>query len=130
QSGASFASKLAPAGVGGMALNIRFLEKQGVDRPVAVTGVGLNTLAGFVGHVSLMGVFVVWAGRKAFGSFHLPDGHWFLVGLGIAAVLGGIGLAIPYTRGFIVSKLVPLLRRSAGGIAGVARRPAKLGLLV
>ena len=45
----SFASKLAPAGLGGMAMNIRFLQKQGVDEPEAVSGVGLNTIAGFVG---------------------------------------------------------------------------------
>ena len=30
--GSSFASKLAPAGLGGMALNMRFLQKQGVDK--------------------------------------------------------------------------------------------------
>jgi hypothetical protein len=47
----SFASKLAPAGLGGMALNVRYLQKQGVDHPVAVWGVGLNTIAGLAGHV-------------------------------------------------------------------------------
>ena len=37
QVGSSFASKLAPAGLGGMALNVRFMQKQGVDEPVALT---------------------------------------------------------------------------------------------
>ena len=64
-----------------MALNIRFLEKQGVSRTIAVSGVGMNTLAGFVGHMSLIAVFVVWAGRDAFGSFRLPDPKWAIVAL-------------------------------------------------
>ena len=51
--------------------------------------VGLSTVAGFVGHISLIGVFIIWAGRKAFGSFHLPDLRWFVVG--IAAVVALVG---------------------------------------
>ena len=66
--------------LGGMALNVRLLQKQGVDRAVAVSGVGLSTVAGVVAHVSLIGIFLVWAGRRAFGSFRLPDVHWFLIG--------------------------------------------------
>ena len=88
QVAASFASKLAPAGLGGMALNVRFLQKQGVDRPVAVSGVGLSTVAGLIVHISLIGVFIVWAGRDAFGSFHLPDAHWFLIGAARGARAG------------------------------------------
>lgn len=78
--GSSFASKLAPAGLGGMALNVRFLQKQGVDKTVAASGVGLNTVAGFAGHISLIGNFDVWAGSDAVGSFELPDPTYFLIG--------------------------------------------------
>jgi len=39
QVAASFASNLAPAGVGGMALNVRYLRKSGVDAPVAASSV-------------------------------------------------------------------------------------------
>ena len=37
--------RCSPAGLGGMALNVRYLQKQGVDHSVAVSGVGLNTIA-------------------------------------------------------------------------------------
>jgi hypothetical protein len=43
-----------------MAVQVRFLQRQGVDKTVAVSGVGLNTLAGVIGHVTLIGVFIVW----------------------------------------------------------------------
>jgi glycosyltransferase 2 family protein len=129
QVASEFASKLAPASVGGMALNVRFLQKQGVDRPVAVSGVGLSTVAGLVAHVSLIGVFIVWAGRQAFGSFRLPDLHWFFIGLLAVLVLAGIGLAFPYSRHILTQRLLPVLRRAFDGVTEVVRRPAKLLLL-
>ena len=129
QVASSFASKLAPAGIGGMALNVRFLQKQGVDRPVAVSGVGLSTVAGLIAHLSLVGVFVVWAGRDAFGSFHLPDVHWFLIGGLVALALGALGLALPFTRRLLTQRLLPVLRRAFDGISEVARRPGKVALL-
>ena len=130
QVGSSFASKLAPAGLGGMALNVRFMQKQGVDEPVALTGVGLNSVGGLIAHMSLIAVFVVWAGRKAFGSFKLPAGHWFLIGAGIALVFIGIGMAIPFTRRLFLHSLLPILGRSVHGLADVVRRPSKLALLL
>jgi undecaprenyl-diphosphatase len=128
--GSSFASKLAPAGIGGMAMNIRFLQKQGVDEPVAVSGVGLNTVAGFAGHISLIGVFLVWAGRDAFGSFRLPDPKWFLIGLGVAAVVLVVGLAIPAVRSIFVDRLLPIVQRAFHGVAEVLRRPGKVAMLI
>ena len=42
QMASSFVNRVTPANVGGMALNVRFLQKAGVDAGEAVTGVGLN----------------------------------------------------------------------------------------
>ena len=122
QVGSAFASKVAPASIGGMALNIRFLERQGVSRTIAVSGVGMNTIAGFVGHMSLIAVFLFWAG--------LPDPKWLLVALAIMALLTALGLAIPPTRRAIVDRLVPILRRALQGMAGVLRRPDKVASLI
>ena len=44
QAASSFVNRVTPANVGGMALNVRFMQKVGVDPPVAVTGIGLNVL--------------------------------------------------------------------------------------
>jgi len=128
--GSSFASKLAPAGLGGMALNVRFFQKQGVDKAVAVSGVGLNTVGGLVGHLSLVGVFLLWAGRDAFGSFSLPDPKWFVVGLGIAVALGALAMAIPTTRRMVLDKLLPIIARSLDGVGAVLRRPGKVVMLI
>ena len=129
QVASEFASKLAPASVGGMALNVRFLQKSGVDRPVSVSAVGLSTVAGFVGHISLIGVFIIWAGRKAFGSFHLPDLRWFLIGIAAVVVLSALSLALPTTRRLVIDRLLPVLRRAFDDLSDVVRRPSKLLLL-
>ena len=128
--GSSFASKLAPAGLGGMALNMRFLQKQGIDKAVAASGIGLNTIAGLVGHLTLVGVFIVWAGRDAFGSFRLPDPKYFLIGIAVVAVFALISVAIPGTRRMLREKLVPIIARAFDGVTDVLRRPSKVVLLL
>ncbi len=130
QVASSFATMLAPATVGGMALNIRFLQKQGLDRAVATAGVGLNTVVGFAGHLALVVVFLVWAGPDAFGSFELPDPHWFLVGGSVTVALLAVGLAIPWVRHLFADRVLPTLRRGGRSIGSLARRPGKLALLL
>ena len=46
QLASSFVNRVTPANVGGMALNVRFMQKSGVDSGAAVTGMGLNVVAG------------------------------------------------------------------------------------
>jgi uncharacterized protein (TIRG00374 family) len=128
--GSSFASKLAPAGIGGMAMNIRFLQKQGVDEPVAVSGVGLNTVAGLVGHVTMIGIFIVWAGSDAFGSFRLPDPKWFIIALVVALIVLAIAMAIPAGRRIFMERLWPIIMKSFIGVGEVFRRPSKVVMLV
>ena len=130
QVAASFASNLAPAGVGGMALNVRYLRKSGVDGPVAASSVGLNAAAGFAVHMGLMVVFFVWAGRSAVGSLSLP--HWPVLAI-VAAVIAvciGLAFAIPATRALLATKLAPLLGRAFSGLAAVIRSPGKIALLL
>ncbi len=128
--GSSFASKLAPAGIGGMALNVRFLQKQGIGQTVAVSGVGLNTIAGLAGHATLVGIFLIWAGSDAFGSIELPNPEWFLVGIGIVVGLLLIGLAIPSVRSGMVTRLLPVISKAFDGVTAVLRRPGKVALLL
>ena len=130
QVASSYASKLAPAGLGGMALNVRFLQKVGVDGPVATSAVGLNTVGGFGGHLLLLVVFAVWAGRSAFDSVRLPDPQVVLVGLAVVAGFVLIGMAVGPVRRSVLGRLVPILRRAGAGLRDVLSRPAKLALML
>jgi glycosyltransferase 2 family protein len=130
QVAASFASNLAPAGVGGMALNVRYLQKSGVDAPVAASSVGLNAVAGFAVHMVLMFVFLGWAGESGLGSISLPS--WSVVAIGVAAIAAFVvlALAIKATRTLIVTRLVPVLLSALRGFAAVIRSPGKIALLL
>lgn len=129
QVGSSFASKVAPAGLGGMALNVRFLQRQGIDAAVATSSVGLNAGAGVVGHVALIGVFLFWARNDAFGDVHLPSPRALLIGAGVVAVLAVLAMIAPASRTLITTKLVPILLKAITGLKDVLTTPSKLVLL-
>ena len=126
----SFTGTLAPASVGGMALNVRFLQKSGVDPAIAVPAVGLNAVVGIAVHIVMMVLFIVWAGRSAFGSIHLPDPHVLLYGVAAVVVLAAVAFAIPATRRTLRDRLIPVLKRSISGLYAVVRRPTNIALLI
>ena len=49
QLASSFTNRVTPAKVGGVALNLRFLVKQGIDKATAATGVAVSTAMGTAG---------------------------------------------------------------------------------
>ena len=126
QLAASFVNRITPAKVGGMATNIRYLQKQGMDSAVAVSGIGLQNLAGFATFVPLSILFALWGGHSGGSPIHLPSGSAVLVGLTAVLTLSGIVLLLPWGRKLFLDKAVPVLRKSLQGIAGVAKRPAKV----
>jgi undecaprenyl-diphosphatase len=130
QVAASFTSNLAPSGVGGMALNVRYLQKSGVDAPVAASSVGLNTVAGFAVHIVLMVVFFVWAGQSALGSISVPSWSVVAVGVAVVAACAAAAFAIPAIRKLLATKLLPVLGRALSGLAAVIRSPGKIALLL
>jgi uncharacterized membrane protein YbhN (UPF0104 family) len=124
QVAASFVSLVAPPAVGGMALNARFLQKSGVDPPVAVATVGVWQAMAFLVHIVMLLLFGVVAGTQAETSFDPPQG----------AVLGAVGLilvaavviGLPWGRRVIVSRVTDLAGRVIPALYAVAQRPRKL----
>ena len=129
QVAASFAGVVTPAGVGGMAVNVRFLQKAGVDSAVAVSAVGLDAVAGVVVHIVMLLVFLIWAGSSVFGPVTLPSPQALVYGLGAVLVLAAVAFAVPWVRRTVRTSLVPLLERSIAGLRVVLTRPGKLAML-
>jgi undecaprenyl-diphosphatase len=134
QVAAAFVDILAPASIGGMALNTRYLQKRGVDAGVAVAGVGLHVVAGFVAHVALVAAFLVWVGSGAGGESSVEGSETIdasvgiiaLIVLAVVAALAGIAIAIPPTRRILQARVVPIVRDARTGIVDLARNPRKL----
>ena len=57
----TFVNHVTPAGVGGVAVNVRYLSRQGVPRAAAAGAVALNMAAGAVTHTALLVVAVLLA---------------------------------------------------------------------
>jgi undecaprenyl-diphosphatase len=129
QVGASFVNWVTPAKVGGLALGARFMERQGVHAAVAVTGAGINAVAGAVMHATLLGVFVVVVGASGLEGVHLPSSRTLAgVGLGILAAAGLVA-AVPAGRRLVYRHVVPSVRRAVGGMRELAVHPGRLTLL-
>ena len=75
-----------------MALNVRFMQKAGIEPAQAVTGMGLNVLAGGIVHASCLFVFVAWAGQSSTG-FKIPASSKLLVIIAVVLAIVGIVVA-------------------------------------
>jgi uncharacterized membrane protein YbhN (UPF0104 family)/membrane-associated phospholipid phosphatase/tRNA A-37 threonylcarbamoyl transferase component Bud32 len=131
QVASSFANRLTPASLGGIGVNLRYLERAGLDRPAAVAAVAVNTAAGALVHVG--GLLVVVAlirvepgGQAGLRAAHLPEGWPVLLALAVALAASGLVLWSPLGRRRIVT---PALR-AGRELAAVLRRPGKAAQLL
>ena len=122
QMASSFVNRVTPANVGGMALNVRFMQKAGVDPAVAVSGIGLNVVAGAIVHIVLLFVFFAWAG-KGTASFKIPANSKTLVIIVVVLAVVGIVVATRRGRRLVRKHVLGFLRQSARGIAMLAAVP-------
>jgi glycosyltransferase 2 family protein len=125
QLASSFVNRVTPANVGGMALNVRYLQKAGVPPAEAVTGIGLNVFAGGIVHVVLLVVFFAWAGRTG-GGFAIPSSSKLLVVIAVLLAVVGVVMATGMGRRLLKTKILPALKQSVASIGSLARSPQRL----
>jgi len=130
QLASSFINRVSPSNVGGMALNMRFLQRSGVEPAAGVAAVGVNAFAGAVVHLALIAIFFTLARRGLAGAFKLPSASKLLLILAVVAAVIGLVLATRPGRRFARGKILPALRSSLASLGQVAQRPAKLSLLL
>ena len=130
QVASSFFNRITPAKVGGMAANIRYLQKAGIESSVAVAGVGLSNIAGIAVHVLLLVIAIATAGRSAPASIPLPSGQAVLVGLVAVLTVAGLVMLLPWGRRVFLHDLLPVLKKATAGVAEVGQSPGKIALLL
>jgi glycosyltransferase 2 family protein len=129
QGASSFINRVSPSNVGGMALNVRFMQKAGVDPSAGVAAVGVNAMAGALAHAALLVIFFTWAGRGLSKAFKIPSSSKLLLILAVVAAVVGIAMATRQGRRFAARKVLPGVRSSLANLRRVARSPVKLALL-
>ncbi len=130
QVASSFANRITPAKLGGMATNVRFLQRKSIDPSAAVAAVGLNTVAGFVVHASLIVAVGVIAGTSANIDFPLPSRNVTAIVVGALILLSGVFMLIPRGRRILTKNFVPALKTAATTTSAVGRNPTKLAALI
>jgi glycosyltransferase 2 family protein len=128
QLGSSFVNRVTPANAGGMALNVRFMQKAGIEPAGAVTAIGLNVAAGAIVHIVLLVLFVAWAGQGS-TSFKIPASSKILVAIAVVLALVGIGLATRWGRRLFQHHVLRHLKAAWASMAVLARSPVKLAAL-
>ncbi|WP_329242329.1 flippase-like domain-containing protein [Streptomyces sp. NBC_01478] len=129
QFASSFLNRITPGNVGGMALNLRYLQKTGIETGAATASVGLQSLAGALSNTVVAAVFLTWAGRGHAGAhLHLSAGRYALWAVALVLAAGGLLGFTPPGRRFLRDKVWPFLRAAGSTIAGLATEPAKVAV--
>jgi glycosyltransferase 2 family protein len=128
--GGSFVNRITPAKVGGIALNLRYLQKQGVDTAVATASIGLYQLVGFLTHISLLVVFSLWAGKAVDLTRFLPKGAMVLYIVAAVLVVIGVVIGVPKIRHLIKQFLVPQAHKIGESLRQLMHNPLRLIVMV
>jgi undecaprenyl-diphosphatase len=126
QLASSFVNRVTPANVGGMALNVRFMQKAGVEPAAAVTGMGLNVLAGGIVHLGLLFLFLAWAGRSDANAFSIPSGSKLLVVIAVVLAIVGLLIATRWGRNFFRKRVLRFVKESLSNMAALIHAPGRL----
>ncbi|QNS04254.1 flippase-like domain-containing protein [Streptomyces xanthii] len=120
----SFVKIVAPAAVGGVALNTRFLQRSGVRPGLAVASVGASQLFGMGSHIMLLLTFGYLTGTEKTPS--LSPSRTVIAGLLTVAVLVLVVTSIPFLRKFVVTRVRSLFAGVVPRMLDVLQRPRKL----
>jgi undecaprenyl-diphosphatase len=122
-------SNLAIPAVGGTAVQIRFLQKQGVDLPSAVASGGLlSTAAMLVTQLGLFGL-AVWLSPNEIHFANLDVGSlvpFLLLVVLVVGVVAGLVLGVRRIRRVVL----PPIEHAAATVWGALRSPRRLAFLI
>jgi uncharacterized protein (TIRG00374 family) len=126
----TFAATTTPAGVGGLALSTRFLQKGGLGALRATAAVALQQSVQVITHVGLLIFFSVVAGTSANLSHFVPKTTvLYLIG-GVALGIVGVFTFVPKLRRWLGTELRPRIKELGGELAELAREPKRLAIIV
>ncbi|MEU9110826.1 lysylphosphatidylglycerol synthase domain-containing protein [Streptomyces sp. NPDC048483] len=120
----NFVKLVAPAAIGGVALNTRFLQRAGVRPGLAVASVGASQLFGLGSHITLLLAFGYLTGTE-----HAPQispSRTVIAGLLTVAVLVLVVTAVPALRKFVSTRLRSLFAGVVPRMLDILQRPGKL----
>ncbi len=125
----TFAATTTPAGVGGLALSTRFLQKGGLGAVRATTAVALQQTVQVIDHVILLAVFSTLAGASADLSHFVPSATILYLIAGVLLGAVGVFLFVPRLRRWLGTAVRPKLVEVGNDLVELAREPKRLGII-
>ncbi|MFG2097034.1 lysylphosphatidylglycerol synthase domain-containing protein [Streptomyces sp. NPDC048612] len=120
----NFVKLVAPAAIGGVALNTRFLQRAGVRPGLAVASVGASQLFGLGSHILLLLTFGYLTGTERTPT--ISPSRTVIAGLLTVAVLVLIVTAVPALRKFVSTRVRSLFAGVVPRMLDILQRPGKL----
>jgi uncharacterized protein (TIRG00374 family) len=126
----TFAATTTPAGVGGLALSTRLLQKGGLSTLRATTAVALQQSVQVIVHLALLILFTTVAGAGTDLSHFVPKATMLYLIAGVALGIVGTFLFVPKLRRWLATAVRPKLKEVTADLVELAREPRRLGLIV
>jgi uncharacterized protein (TIRG00374 family) len=126
----TFAATTTPAGVGGLALSTRFLQKGGLGALRATAAVALQQAVQVITHVALLIFFTAAAGATADLTHFVPSATLLYLIAGVLLGLIGAFLFVPRLRRWLSTAVRPRLKEVLSDLAELAREPKRLAIII
>ncbi|SEH02776.1 conserved hypothetical protein [Nonomuraea solani] len=124
QFASSFVKLVAPAAVGGVAINTRYLQKRGISPSSAVASVGASQLIMLVFHIALLLLFAYITGSATTTSF-TPSRGLVVVLLAVAVLVVAV-LGVPPLRRLVTVRMRKLFSNVLPRLLDVLQSPRKM----
>lgn len=122
----AFFGLVTPATVGHVAVNGRFLHRQGVDATTVASSLGISQVVNFLVTAVLLVVAVLITG-SGFGHLGIVPGPKLLGVLGGVVVLGVLAITVvPVTKRLFFERLWPRFRTTLPQLVSLASEPLRL----
>lgn len=121
----AFIGLVTPPTVGHVAVNARFLHRQGVDTATTGGAVAVSQIVNFIVTMALLVVTVLITGTGAGHLDIVPSSRVLYLLGGLAAVIGAV-FAIPKTRAAVLAKIWPPIRQAIPRLLEVLSQPLRL----
>lgn len=121
----AFVGVAMPPTVGHVAVNARYLHKEGVDEGSISAAVALSQLVNVVTTVLLLVAIGLLTG-SGLSRFKIAPGGALVIGLAVIAGLLAVLLAVPATRRKMIGLVWPHLRRAWPRLLDAISQPARL----
>ncbi|GAB3882183.1 lysylphosphatidylglycerol synthase domain-containing protein [Terrabacter terrigena] len=124
----AFSGLVAPAAVGNIALNTRYLQTSGLQPTLAGASVGVAQVAQFCSYFVLLVISGVLAGTGPSVSFSPSP---VLVAAILAVVIAALGLlAVPKIRALLTERVMPQVRSALPQVLETFQHPQRLAQLL